>query len=60
MKFAEEPSYDKLRFSLVSALLNLGKVPTNYYDWCGLEHEVTNHLYNVSLGSYNDKNFLNV
>ena len=36
MKFSDTPNYAKLRFSLISIILDLDEVPSNTFDWSSL------------------------
>ena len=51
MPFAETPNYDKLRFSLLSALLDEDQVPSKVMDWD--EQQRASEIKKlVSIGSY--------
>ena len=52
LKFKETPNYKKLRFTLISAILDLNKVPSKEYDWNNYQDDHTR--FRVSNGSYDE------
>ena len=39
LQFEERPNYDKLRFMLIKALLDINETPTKEYDWNPVEFQ---------------------